>query len=82
MTKRATRDIKMLILKTLNKEGDLTFAQLERKTNTGFITIKANCEELQHYSFVSILKKDKHSATGRPYFLVSITKEGKRIINK
>ena len=82
MSKRSTRDIKRQILRTLIREGNLTFAQLERKANTGYITIKINCEELQDFGAVSIIKKEKHTATGRPYFLVSITKEGKRIVNE
>jgi len=82
MTKRGSQDIKKLILKILDKEGNLTFAQLERKLNTGFRTIKANCEELEEFGAVSIIKKEKHEATGRAYFLVSITAQGRKILEK
>lgn len=80
MSKRATKEIKKAILKALASTGEMTYAQLERKVNTGFISIKNNCEELQTYGAVSIIKKEKHPATGRPYFIVSITKQGKKII--
>ncbi len=64
----------------LNREGGLTLAQLERKINTGFRTIKSNCEELQEFGAVSITKEERHEATGRPYFIISITKQGKKIL--
>lgn len=77
MVKRATKDIKKAILSVLQKEGDLTYAQLQRKVGTGFTTITANCEELQAYGAIIITKKEKHQATGRPYFVVAITKQGR-----
>ena len=80
MSKRQSKDIKMLILKELNKK-DLTFAQLERKINTGFRTIKTNCIELEKFGTIKITKRENHKATGRPYFVVSITKQGRKIIN-
>ena len=80
MSKRGSQDIKKLILKTLDKEGSLTFAQLERKLNTGFRTIKSNCEELEEFGAVNIINKEKHEATGRAYFLVNITQQGRKIL--
>ncbi|HLC72674.1 MAG TPA: hypothetical protein VJH37_03770 [Candidatus Nanoarchaeia archaeon] len=82
MVKRPSKDIKKAILSVLNKEGDLTYAQLERKVNTAFVSIVDNCQELQTFGAVIISRKDKHKATGRPYFLVSITKQGRDILKK
>jgi len=80
MSKRRTREIKRLILQLLHNEGDLTFAQLERKVNTNFVTVRSNCEELAAFGMVTITKKERHPATGRPYFIVGITKRGKTIV--
>ena len=82
MKKRSVKEIKIAILKILNEEGDLTLAQLERKVNTGFLTIKSNCEELETFGAVSITKKDKHLATGRPYFIIGITKQGRDLLKR
>ena len=82
MTKRNVKEIKRSILRILDKEGNLTFAQLERKVNTGFITIKSNCEELEKFGAVSITKMDKHKATGRSYFLISLTKQGRELLKR
>jgi predicted transcriptional regulator len=81
MSKRSPFNIKKSIL-TLIKSSPLTYAQLERKVNTGFVTIKDNCEELQSYGFVKIEKKDKHERSGRPYFQVRITEEGLKFLKK
>lgn len=81
MSKRTSFDIKKRILELL-KSSSLTFAQLERKTNTGFNTIKNNCEELVLYGFIKIEKKEKHPKSGRPYFEISITNKGREFLNK
>jgi len=81
MLKRTSLDIKKKIL-NLIKSSPMTYAQLERKVNTGFITIKSNCEELQLYGFIKIEKKDKHQRSGRPYFIVKITEKGLEFLKK
>ena len=75
MSKRSSREIKKKIL-SLIKEKPLTLAQLERKVNTGFRTIKSNCQELESFGFVQIETIKKHKANGKPSYLVRITKEG------
>ncbi len=74
MSKRSSFDIKKKILELV--KSPKTFAELERKVNTGFITIKENCEELEKFGFVTIKKISKHSANGKPYFEVKITEQG------
>lgn len=81
MSKRSSFDIKKKIL-TLIKSSSLTFAQLERKTNTGYNTIKNNCDELALYDFVKIEKKPKHPKSGRAYFEISITDKGREFLEK
>jgi len=81
MYKRTSIDIKKKILLSI-KEKPLSFAQLERKVNTGYRTIKSNCLELESFGFVNIEKIKKHSANGKPSFLVKITERGIEFIKK
>jgi len=69
-------EIKKKIISSL-KKGDLSFAQLERKINTGFRTIKQNCEELEMFGLIQILKEDKHPKNGKPFYTIKITTKGK-----
>ncbi len=75
MSKRSSFEIKEKILKHL-KLGSMTYAQLERKINTGFETIKANCEELEKFGFVEINKIERHERNGRFYFQIKLTSSG------
>lgn len=81
MSKRSSFDIKERILKNL-KSSSLSYAQLERKINTGFETIKSNCEELEKFGFVEIKKIEKHERNGRSYFQIKITEKGIDFLNK
>jgi len=76
MSKRSSFEIKKKILFLL-KSGDLTYAQLERKTNTGFRTIKNNCDELESYEFIKIEKNKKHPKSGKPYSVIKVTEKGR-----
>ncbi len=81
MSKRSSFEIKEKMLKCL-KLSSMTYAQLERKINTGFETIKANCEELEKFGFVEIKKIEKHARNGRFYFQIKITENGLNFIKK
>lgn len=81
MSKRSSFEIKEKILKCL-KSGSMTYAQLERKINTGFETIKSNCEELERFGFIEIKKIEKHERNGRFYFQLSLTSSGSNFLNK
>lgn len=80
MFKRSSYDIKKKILLAL-KDKPLSYAQLERKINTGFRTIKSNCQELEQFGQVKI-DKIKHPATGRTAYIVSITRQGLKFLGK
>jgi len=80
MLKRSSFDIKKKILELV--KSPKTFAELERKVNTGFITIKENCDELEKFGFVTIRKISKHSMNGKPYFEVRITEQGNNFLKK
>lgn len=60
----------------------MSYAQLERKINTGFETIKSNCEELEKFGFVEIKKMGKHERNGKPYFNIKITEKGFDFLKK
>lgn len=80
MSKRPSYAIKEKILLSV-KEKPATYASLERKINTGYRTIKANCEELEKYSQVKI-EIILNRANGRPSNVVSITEKGLETIQK
>jgi len=77
--KRPSMAIKKQILLALKKEV-LTYAQLERKINTGFRTIKQNCEELKEFGFIIIEKISNHPKNGKPSYKIKITEIGKTYI--
>ena len=80
MAKRKTYEIKKSILMTLKDGESHTLAELERSVNTNWYSIKNNCVELKSYGAVEMKKKEKHEATGRPYFSVKITKNGRKAL--
>lgn len=75
MTKRSSYEIKEKIMLAV-REKPATYAELERKVNTGYRSIKSNCEELRSYEFVSIVPIERHKANGRLAFQVKITPRG------
>lgn len=81
MSKRSSFDIKKKMLMLL-KSSPMTLAQLERKINTGFNTVKSNCEELESYGFIKVEKKEKHPKSGKPYFQIKITEKGLEYLKK
>lgn len=81
MSKRPSYEIKLLILKAV-KEKQSTYAQLERKINTNFDSIKANCQELQRFGQIKIEQIQKHPKNGRLSYIVSITEFGLKTLNE
>lgn len=81
MAKRRSVEVKDRILHIL-REKPLTYAELERKVNTGFRTILASCEELASYGQVDVKKVDRHPANGRPAYFVSLTGLGQEHLQK
>jgi len=75
--KRKSQEIKKQILKILSEGKSHTYAELERKVNTGYRSIVSNCEELKGFNAVKITRFNKHEANGRPYFQVEITTQGR-----
>lgn len=79
--KRTSFEIKKKILYYI-KESSLSLAQLERKVNTNYITIKNSCNELEEYGFIEIKKIEKHPSNGKPFYYISLTNKGRQIIDK
>lgn len=75
MHKRTSYELKKRILEII-KEKPATLAELERKADTGYRSILANCKELEDYGYLQIEKKAKHEANGKPYFTIKITSTG------
>lgn len=80
MVKRSSYEVKKDILSAV-KEKSATYAHLERKVNTGYRTIKNNCEELKEFGQLEI-KKEKHISNGREANVVSITALGMKSLEK
>lgn len=80
MSKRSSYNIKERILSSV-KEKSATYAILERKVNTGYRTIKANCEELERFGQIEI-KEQEHPANGKLSHVVSITDKGLDTLKK
>ncbi len=79
MPKRTSYQVKKNILLVL-KERAATYADLERKVNTGFRTVKSNCEELKEFGHVRIDEINKHPSNGRKAHKVSLTKRGMQFL--
>lgn len=81
MPKRHTYEIQEKILFIL-KENPETYARLERKVNTGFRTVKMNCETLKRLGMVKIDRVPKNPANGQESYLLSLTEEGTKAVKK
>lgn len=82
MSKRGSQQIKKEILGVLSTGKAYSYAELERKINTGYRSIVYNCKELESFGAVTIRQVQKHEANGRPYFQVSITENGRNILKR
>lgn len=80
MGKRQSIDIKRKILSFV-KSKHLTFAQLERKVNTGYRIIKSNCEELTGFGLLKI-SKEINPTNGQISNVVKITPRGIEYLKK
>lgn len=82
MSGRTSLQIKKEILSALQDGNPSSFAELERKVNSNWQTIRAHCKELEIFKCVKIEQKDSHFRNNKPYFKVSITKQGVEILRK
>lgn len=80
MPKRSSYDIKEKILYVV-REKPATYAELERKVNTGYRTIKQNCEELENFGQVQV-EEIEHPANKKQSHVVHITEHGLKTLKK
>ncbi len=76
--KRSPIDIKKNIIQLL-RVRKRSLRELDIKTNCGYRTIIAQCEELRYLGIVKIIKHERNLKTGRPYSAVELTSQGKKI---
>lgn len=81
MPKRSSYQIRKQILLKV-REKPATYAELERKINTGYRSVKANCEELSEYDLIEIKTIERHPANGKPSRVVKITEKGLKTLKK
>lgn len=81
MGKRTSYEIKQRILMAV-KERPASYAELERKVNTGFRSVKSNSEELSDYGYVTVEKVERDPANGRPSFKVKLSESGRKFLEK
>lgn len=70
------------ILSALIKNKTLTFAQLEKKTNSNWKTIRAHCYELEVFNCVILKEMKSHTRNNKPYTEICITEQGINILKK
>lgn len=81
MAKRGSYEIKKQILMVV-REKPASYAELERKIDTGFRSIKNNCNELSDYGYIAVERIEKDHANGRPSFKVKISENGRKFLEK
>ena len=70
--KRKPLEIKKKIIEILKKERKMSVKKLEKKVNTNYQSILNNCEELEYFGIVKIIKSSKGTVNGKEYLLVEI----------
>lgn len=81
MGKRGSYEIKKQILMAV-REKPASYAELERKVNTGFRSIKNNAEELSDYGYITVERIEHDPANGRPSFKVRLSETGRAFIKR
>lgn len=80
MPKRRSYDIKQTILLVVS-EKPVHLTSLGRKVNTGYRTIKENCQELEELGLLDI-QQQKSPTNGRLSYVASISENGLKIMKK
>lgn len=60
----------------------MTYAQLEKKVNSNWKTIRSHCYELEVFDCISLKEMKSHTRNNKPYTEISITKQGVDILKK
>jgi predicted transcriptional regulator len=76
MHARNSLELKKKILFILSDGKEHTFAELERKVNSNWQTIRSHCRELEIFRCVKIEYKKNHSKNNKPYYVITINQQG------
>jgi predicted transcriptional regulator len=82
MSGRTSLEIKKLILDTLKDSKPHSYAELEKKVNTNWQTVREHCRELEIFDCVVIVNKPTHEKNNKPYSEITITKKGLEVLKK
>ncbi len=82
MSGRTSLQLKKEILSALQDGKSHSYAELERKVNSNWQTIRNHSKELEIFGCVKIQQRKSHERNNKPYFEVSITNQGRDILKK
>ncbi len=82
MSGRTSLELKKEILTVLRDGKTHSYAELERKVNSNWQTIRVHCKELEIFGSVKVEQKESHEKNNKPYFEVSITRYGRDVLKK
>jgi len=68
--KRKPLEIKKQIMKILKAEQEISIKKLEKKIHTNYQTILNNCEELEYFGLLKVMKTKENTLNGREYLVV------------
>jgi predicted transcriptional regulator len=82
MSNRNPLQMKKQILSALMENKSMSYAQLEKKVNSNWQTIRSHCKELEVFNCIDVKEMKSHTRNNKPYTEINITKEGIVILKK
>ena len=82
MSGRNSLILKKSILNILKDGQPHTYAELEKKVNSNWKTIRSHCKELELFDCIMTEKKQSHARNNKPYFEITIKKKGLEALEK
>ena len=74
--------LKKLILTVLEDGEPHTYSEIERKVGSNWQSIRNHCRELQIFKCITIERKQSHARNNKPYFEITIKKDGLEALKK
>ena len=68
--------MKKQILSALIENKTMSYAQLEKKLNSNWQTIRSHCKELEVFNCIDVKEMKSHTRNNKPYTEINITKQG------
>lgn len=82
MSGRNSLKLKKLILEVLRDGKPHTYAELEKRINSNWRTVRDHCKELEIFGCITIEKKASHKRNNKPFHEILITKHGIEAVKK